>query len=131
MERTLAIILFVLLLVGLGHIYHNSSLKEGARGERGCRPLDRDLKYRNYSALKEKILLHIAGEVKAGNMTRDQAQAHKSAENMIHVYKQALQDLRNRRPNSARFNQGTMGNRERDFIQKLANSLNARKETRK
>lgn len=129
MERTLAIIVFVLLLVGLGHMYYNNSLKEGMDGiaPKQCgAPLDGD----DYASLKKKIHNHI------DRKHPERARAMKKAEHMIHTYSKAI-DLYYKYDGDRRktlskgreiglFNKGQMGVNEFKFIRSLAKSLEAR-----
>ena len=138
MERTLAIILFVLLLVGLGHMYHNSSLKEGARGVLSTPQCGHALDG-NYREIKSKILRHIKNKETNGDISPQEARAMKKAEHMIHTYSRAIDlyyqnngDKHNtisagRNLDPPLFNQGPMGSNEFKFIKKLAKSLEARK----
>ena len=142
MKRTLAIILFVLLLVGLGHIYHNNSLKEGVSDQTAfnedCMPLDVEYQGR-YNELRDKIHLRIDRMVnnQKNNFTAADGRAAKAEEHMMHIYKKGIEavkkarrqgmtsaaDIRNSSP---LFNDGLMGIKEVTFIMRLIDSIESR-----
>ena len=140
MERTLVIILFVVLLVGLGHIYHNSSLKEGAEVLVTSKPqCGGTVPGRDYASIHAKIKTYLDNQVKKGKMNKGQRKAHLAAEHMIHIYDRALNKYITMRDNgrtktqiyaglmdAGLINPYHMGHKELKFIESLAQSLDVR-----